>query len=36
MKLWGFVASNVKKAQKNNFITEMVSIFSDRGDGSGI
>jgi len=36
MKSWGFVVSNVKKAQKNNFFTEKVSIFSDRGDENGI
>ncbi|AAZ26538.1 hypothetical protein CPS_4475 [Colwellia psychrerythraea 34H] len=36
MKLWTFVASNPRKGQKNNFFTEMVSIFSDRGDEGGV
>ena len=35
MKLWAFVASYPKKGKKINFFTEMVSIFSDRGEGGG-
>jgi hypothetical protein len=36
MKLWTFVASNPKKEQKNNYLTEMLSIISDSRDKGGV
>ncbi|PKG85330.1 hypothetical protein CXF85_06985 [Colwellia sp. 75C3] len=36
MKLWTFVAGNPKKAQKNNYWTQLLSIISDSRDKGGV